>query len=324
MRTGDMKALFATEIARVPEIAEVRQLAGSARRWGGFAPRRVRVKIAARLAHAAFLAPDRVGAVWDALAEGWTGKPVSAPPIAGLGAAALPAPEDLWAAYWAVAEDAVAGKLDALAITERTAALGGLMPAAYLARTAAAAAAYPGIARLSGAALPARIELATLAACPHGSLGRQFHDLIVANAFDLEVLDRDAIGLSNLPTPLDYLNTRILQSHDLWHVVAGYETTALHEIALSAFQMAQFGHAYSAQFLAVTAAIGALGQGFGFPVLMTTVVSAYVHGRQAPPLMAIDWEREWNRSAEDIRAAYGIRPYDRPYKADLIETRLAA
>ncbi len=52
------------------------------------------------------------------------------------------------------------------------------------------------------------------------------------------MLDRDAPSLRDLPAPLNYLNARILQVHDLWHLVGGYQTTGLHEIAISAFHLA--------------------------------------------------------------------------------------
>ncbi|MEO1101614.1 MAG: Coq4 family protein [Pseudomonadota bacterium] len=324
MKQSDVKPAFLGKVGARPDRAQALRCGRTARRWRGLVSRRARVDAAAVLAHAAFLSPDTIPHVYDGFCEGWTGEPIGAPALATESMASLSTPDGLWDEYWAIAEDAIAGKLDAIQITARTAELGGTLGESYLSRTAKAAKAYPGVTGIAEDPLPNRIELGTLAACPQGSLGRTFHDLIVDNTFDLEVLDRDEIGLSALPTPLDYLNTRILQSHDLWHIVAGYETTALHEIALSAFQMAQFGHAYSAQFLAVMAAVGAITPSIGYPVLMTTIVSAYVHGRRSPPLITIDWESEWGQPTEAIRSKYGIEPYQRPYPADLIEQRLSA
>ena len=271
------------------------------------------------LAHAAFLAPGRVADVYDAATTGWERAPVRANAIPMDDTPSLPAPDGLWNAYFAVVRDAAAGKLDALSITERTAALGGMMGPEFSERLVTASHAYPGVSQAAQNALPNLVTLDQLAAEPHGSLARQFHDLIVDNTFDLEVLDRDELGLSALPKPLDYLNTRILQSHDLWHIVAGYETTALHEIAISAFQMAQFGHNYSAQFLAVTFGVAAVSPAYGLPVLADTVFSAWRHGRETPPMMLIDWENEWNRSTDDIRTAFQISPYESPHPANLIE-----
>ena len=315
-----LKALFLSQVSTPSTTSTVERLAKQLNAAGKHATVEQRIELASALAHAAFLAPDRIAEVYDAVTLGWRGDHVNAEPIATLpDNASEPAPEGLWDAYWAVVEDAVDGKLDALAITERTAALGQWMPERFVQRVAASAYLYPGIKEAAKAPLPPHMTLERLAACPPGSLGRQFHDLIVDNTFDLEVLDRDALGLSALPEPLAFLNTRILQAHDLWHITAGYETTALHEIAISAFQMAQFGHNYSAQFLSITAAVSALTPARGAVVLYDTITTAWAHGRETEPLMLIEWEEELDKTLADIRSEYGIRAYQRPYPANLIE-----
>lgn len=316
--------LFDREVQAVPDLAEVRRLAAEARASDGTASEALRMTIAARLAHAAFMAPDRVGEIYDALAQGWRGEPMCAAPIASLDEPALTAPRGLWDAFWSIAQDGAAGQLDALSVTQRTAALGHELDAGFQNRVAKTAFTYDGVSEIASLPLPRRHTLEELGACPENSVGRLFYNVIVDNAFDLEVLDRDVIGLSSLPSPLDYLNTRMLQAHDLWHLVGGYETTSLHEIAISAFQMSQFGHNYSAQFLAVTAVIATHGQAMAYPVLMDTITSAWMHGRHTPPMITIDWESVWTGSMEEVRAQFGITAYERPYPANLIEMAMAA
>src|SRR5262245_12356083 len=153
---------------------------------------------------------------------------------------------DLWAPFWAFLDDE--SKMDAGTFTMRTAGLGQFVDAGFAQRAGEASLAYPGVAAAVAQGWPPKFQLSDLAACPSNSLGGEFHRLIVDKKFDLEVLDRDALGLSKLRPPLDYLNARALQCHDLWHIVGGYHTTALHEVAISAFQLSQFGHNYSAQF----------------------------------------------------------------------------
>lgn len=319
MSRADLEAEFRAFADTPIDLEHVQTLAQGLKSAGRKATGTDRIRVAGYLAHAAFLAPDRVAETYDALSETWLGAPIEAAPIQSLDKPSEPTPTGLWDQFWAVVEDAADGKLDALAITERTAALGGAMPEAFVARVADMSHLYPGIAEAASADMPEKIQLATLANQPPGSIGAEFHQLIVENKFDLEVLDRSEIGLSALPPPLAYLNTRILQAHDLWHITAGYETTALHEIALSAFQMAQFGHNYSAQFLAVVAAVGAISPAAGYKVLMDTVTTSWVHGRETYPMMLIPWEQVWHKSADDIREQFEISQYQRPYRADLIE-----
>ncbi len=282
-------------------------------------------RIAAQCLSVAIAEPERLVEVYDGLALGWLGRAPDSPPVGGDApgptdrAPGEAAPAELWDALWELVLDPDAGR-DPADITVRTAALTGLLPPAFHQRVAAVALAYPGVAAAAASGVPPRFSLEALAACPDGSLGGRLHSLVVDDGFDLEVLDRDALDLSDLPAPLDYLNVRILQCHDVWHLVAGYETTGLHEVAISGFQMAQFGHQYSSMFLGMVLTKVAFTEPFeGMGFLLDTVLSAYTHGRRTPPLLGVAWEEVWDRPVTEIRSAYGITPYDSPYPAGLLE-----
>jgi ubiquinone biosynthesis protein Coq4 len=282
-------------------------------------------RIAAQCVSVAIAQPERLVEVYDGLARGWLGRAPDGPPVGGEDPGpsdrdpGAPVPAGLWDALWELVLDPDAGR-DPADITMRTAALTGLLPAAFHHRVASVALSYPGVAAAAASGVPPRFSLEALAACPDGSLGGQLHSLVVDGGFDLEVLDRDALDLADLPAPLDYLNVRILQCHDVWHLVAGYETTGLHEVAISGFQMAQFGHQYSSMFLGMVLTKVAFSEPFeGVGFLLDTVLSAYTHGRRTPPLLGLDWEEIWDRPVAEIRTDYGITPYDSPYPAGLLE-----
>jgi len=282
-----------------------------------------RLSLAAAFANVAFAAPDRVAETYDAIARGWLGEGARGPIVAASGEAPAPVGSSLWPAFWTLLDDA-AGGMGAGEITPRTAALGALLSPALRDRSATAALAYPGVREAAAGGYPPRMTLEALARCPAGSLGHEFYRLIVDNGFDLEVLDREALGLSGLTPPLDYLNARILQCHDLWHIVGGYQTTALHEVAISAFQLAQFGHGYSAMFLAVTAASSAMRDTASQRLIMDVMMTAWRHGRETPPMIGIPWEAVWDQTTQGVRAQFGIAPYVSPYPADLFEALRAA
>lgn len=281
-------------------------------------------RLAAALARVAFATPEAIMLVYDAFAHGWLGNAaaLATPTTQAAAAALLPEraelPERFWTAFWSVAEDAATG-ISAGEITSRVAALLGLLPPEFEGRAESAARNHPGAANAADRPLPPRLTLEMLAAQPRGSLGDVFYRLITDNKFDLEVLDRDAIGLGRLPPALSYLNTRILQMHDIWHLVGGYRTTALHEVAISAFQVAQFNHNYSAMFLAVVVASGRFAFPPGLPVLLQVMAEAWLHGRTCPSFMAIGWEAEWHLPLSEIRTKFRIKPYVSLIPADLVE-----
>ena len=279
--------------------------------------------LAALWLNAAVAAPERLPAIYDGAAAGWLGRAPAAPAIPIGDAAPEPIPRGFWQGFWALAAEPP-GSLDAGGVTARTAALLRELSPGMSARVGAASLAYPGCAAAVAQGYPKRFTIEALARCPKGSLGGDFHDLIVDNGFDLEVLDRDAMGLAEAPPPHNYLNARILQCHDLWHLAAGYRTTALHEAAISGFQAGQFGHHYSAMFLAVVLARIAFERPEGAGVFLDTVLAAWTHGRESPPLLGVDWEAIWDRPIAAVRGALGLAPYASPWPADLYEQLAAA
>ncbi|MDB5494013.1 MAG: hypothetical protein JWP86_1350 [Phenylobacterium sp.] len=279
--------------------------------------------LAALWLNAAAAAPERLPAIYDGVAAGWLGQKPRAPAIVLPDAPAEPIPRGFWQAFWALLAEAP-GSLGAGGVTVRTAALLDELAPGVSLRVGAASLAYPGCAAAVAQGYPQRFTLEALARCPKGSLGGEFHDLIVDNGFDLEVLDREALGLADAPPPHNYLNARILQCHDLWHLAAGYRTTGLHEVAISGFQAGQFGHHYSAMFLGMVLARAAFERPEAAPIFLDTVTTAWTHGRESPPLLGVDWEALWDRPAEEVRARVGLTPYASPYPADLFEQLAAA
>ena len=273
--------------------------------------------VAALALYVAVVAPEPLVVVYDGLCEGWLGAAPDGPAIA-----ALPAPgsipDPLWAGLRDLVFDPDAGR-DPADITVRTAALTDFLSPEYHDRVAAMALRYPGVAAAAASGVPPRFTLEDLAACPRDSLGGSLHSFVVDNGFDLEVLDRDALKLADLPYPLDYLNIRILQCHDIWHLVADHKTSGLHEVSISGFQMAQFGHQYSSMFLGMLLAKVAFTQPDAAAFTLDTVLTGYRHGRQTPPLLGVEWEAVWDRPIPVIRQELGVTPYDSPYPAWILE-----
>ncbi len=280
-------------------------------------------EVAALALHVAVGAPELVVDVYDGLCEGWLGAAPDGPEVSGPTVAAADTTgvvdDRLWEGLWSLVFDPDAGR-DPAGITVRTAALAAFLPPTFHERVAAMARCYPGVTDAAAAGIPPRYTLEELAACPRDSLGGSMHAFVVDNGFDLEVLDRDSLGLRELPPPLDYCNVRILQCHDIWHLVAGHATSGLHEVSISGFQMAQFGHHYSSMFLGMLQTKIAFTQP---PEAMTftldTVLTGYRHGRRTPPLLGVEWEELWGLPVPEIRARLGVTPYDSPYPAWILE-----
>lgn len=275
-----------------------------------------RLALTAVMAWTAYACPDATPSVCDNIASAWLGEgPV---PEVPRNLPQAPLDERFWTAFWGVVDGHDEG-YDALSITVAVAALGNAVHEEFGPLAEQHACQHWGAASAVRNPIPGHTDIAALAQCPKGSLGLSLHKMIVENGYDPEVLDREDIALAQLPHSLHYLNARILQMHDVWHLVAGYETTSSNEIAISAFQLAQFGHNYSSMFLSAVMAISTFKEPRGFTILMQIITEAWQHGSKTPAMMDITWEDEWNSSLDEIRAKYNIPLYHSIFPADLLE-----
>ena len=268
---------------------------------------------------AAFASPAGIPLVFDTIADAQLGRALSQ------GNCNVPCTrlaDEFWQAFAATIEGPEGG-YDAASITVAVASLGSVLDPDYIGFSEAAAKAHPGADSPTEKAVPPLLALKTLEVLPKGSLGRDLYSMWVDNGFDPEVLDRQAIGLDQMSPALRYLNTRILQMHDVWHLVGGYETTSLHEIAISSFQLAQFGHNYSAMFLATAATMSHIRTPQGFGLLMQNLAESWQHGQEMPSFMAIEWEDHWHKDIDTVRSELGITAFRGSFPADLLE-QLAA
>lgn len=284
--------------------------------------------VAAGIARIGFMTPEPATALLDRIAKTWLDLAPDALPAAPdreasfseFSTPGLVGP-DFWDRFWALVD---APKTSGDDVTARVASLGKSLHESLLVRAVKIAETHPGAACAATRELPQPLTLDILGAQPEGSLGHDFYRLIVDNNFNLEVLDREAIGLRALPHALAYLNMRILQMHDVWHLMGGYRTTVLQEIGISAFQLAQFGHGYSGMLIGVSAAAAAVNSPQAFGLAMQIIAEGWAHGRTTPSFMAIEWEKEWHLPIADIRARHGIRAFESAFPADIIEQLSAA
>jgi ubiquinone biosynthesis protein Coq4 len=272
------------------------------------------IDLAALFTRAGWVEPETIIDVYDAASASWFGE--DHPPVDLTRGTGRPAPQ-MWAPFWDFIDDT--SKMDPGGFTTRVAQLGFIVGEGFGERAGRASLAFPGVPDAVAQGWPPKFTMDELALCPEGSLGHEFRRQIVDNNFDLEVLDRDALGLAQLPPPLDYLNARALQCHDLWHIVGGYYLTALHETAISGFQMAQFGHNYSAQYLAFIVAKTAVMRPEGIPLVLEITLSGWRHGRGTPSLLGIDWQGVWSEPTDKVRQRLGVSAYNSPVPADLVE-----
>lgn len=148
-----------------------------------------------------------------------------------------------------------------------------------------------------------------------GTLGREYYQHIVDNNLNREIatgyrafhdtLERSG-KLEGMPDDVKYAVLRGFQIHDLLHIVTGFDTTGLGEIALQAFGMAQMRSLYFATWISVVTTRAAFLQPDSQVPLMSAITEGWSLGRRVPQLNVVKWESMLDRPVSGIRREFGV------------------
>ncbi|HEX3915937.1 MAG TPA: Coq4 family protein [Caulobacteraceae bacterium] len=155
---------------------------------------------------------------------------------------------------------------------------------------------------------------------PDGSLGRALHRYIIDNNLKQEIADtyrayHDSLeragALDRMPEAMKFSVLRTYQTHDFIHLLTGFATNGLGEIAVQAFCLAQHRSPYFAIWVSVVTARMTYLNPDKIEATMDAVTEGWSLGRRVGNLMVVRWEELLDRSVESLRLEYGIAPEGR-------------
>ena len=273
--------------------------------------------VALALGHAAYAAPLSILPIYDALARGWYAdlahpqKDMSALAEANdpenILAKSGRLPDSLMEKVWAVISNPEVGG-DELQFTKTIASFGLECDEPFQVESEQALLRHPGMADAVAQALPATVEIENLSSCSQGTLGHGFYHLITDNNFDVEVIDPSTLfgPLGDELSPSEWMNRRVLQLHDVWHIAGEFGQNSEGEIAISGFQLAQLGQQYSANFLATITLLAVAQFPSALDHILTHTMDGWRRGRETPPLALVAWESMWNTPLDQLRKELSV------------------
>ncbi len=138
------------------------------------------------------------------------------------------------------------------------------------------------------------IDLARLRSLPDGTLGREYVRFLDAN----ELAPEGLTGPPRIEDPVAAsVARRLRQTHDVWHVMTGYEPDVRGEILLQAFT---FGQVRTPSALLITL-FGVLRWMFFYRGLARDVLRAYRRGKRAKALAGMPWEADFATPVDALR-----------------------
>jgi ubiquinone biosynthesis protein COQ4 len=152
--------------------------------------------------------------------------------------------------------------------------------------------------------LPPPHDLDALLRYPSDSLGYIYATQMQAQGFRSEEL------YAGLPVDSDmsYVEVRLGQTHDIWHIITGFGTTIADEMGLQAFHLPQFPYPLAVTLLSSSIMSTLLFSPEELPPLLTTIQRGWEMGKQAKPLFAQKWEEGWDKPLTEWQRELGIQP----------------
>lgn len=148
------------------------------------------------------------------------------------------------------------------------------------------------------------VPMEKLRQLPANTLGRQYVEFLETRNLDPKDLPiRDP---QNEGDPFDYSRAHIFETHDIWHVVTGFETDVAGELGLQIFYFTQ----YQSPMAFVLVAAGLLNQSEKTPASMKhtldMIIRGYHLGELAHGFIGRDWKLDWGKDLDALRAELGI------------------
>lgn len=141
-----------------------------------------------------------------------------------------------------------------------------------------------------------RPDLATLSKLPEGSLGRSFADFMRARG-----LDPEAIPLLEGEDESEFVRAHLYDTHDLWHVVTGFDTDVAGELAVQAFYSAQLDGELPRILLIGGLINSEIKNENDWPRRLDAIARGWQLGRSARPLFGVRWDELWESPLDEVR-----------------------
>jgi ubiquinone biosynthesis protein COQ4 len=151
--------------------------------------------------------------------------------------------------------------------------------------------------------IPPAHDLDTLLTYPTDSLGYIYAVEMKKKGFDPNL----HAGMTAKTDP-EYVELRLSQTHDLWHIITGFDTSVVGEIGLQAFHLLQFPYPLATMLVATSLISSTLKEPEALPKLLEAIAQGFQMGKTAKSLFAQKWEERWEKPLLQWQAELNIQP----------------
>lgn len=151
--------------------------------------------------------------------------------------------------------------------------------------------------------IPGAHDLNALLGLPSDSLGYIYAKAMTEKGFEPNVHAGMTAGSDG-----EYIELRLSQTHDLWHILTGFDVSLSAEIGLQAFHLAQFPYPLGTMLVANSLISATLKAPETLPDLLEAIAVGFRMGKIAKPLFGEKWEEGWEKPLSQWQRELNIEP----------------
>jgi ubiquinone biosynthesis protein COQ4 len=151
--------------------------------------------------------------------------------------------------------------------------------------------------------IPPAHDLDQLLTYPQNSLGYCY-----ATAMKTAKLDPNLHAGMAAESDAQYVELRLSQTHDIWHIVTGFDTSVMGEMGLQAFHLPQFPYPLATMLLANSLISSTLLTPEMLPQLLAVIAQGWQMGQTASALFAQKWEEAWDKPLTQWQVELNVQP----------------
>jgi ubiquinone biosynthesis protein COQ4 len=153
------------------------------------------------------------------------------------------------------------------------------------------------------------IDTENLRRLPQNSFGYLFASEVKATNIDIDYFVRNRVEQTKIDQEIAHLRYLMRKTHDIWHLVTGFDVTIGGEIGLKGFELAQY-HSPLSIFSAVVVLLSAVGSPMEMNSRVEKFTQGYQMGLKSKFLLAQKWEERWEQTLTQVRSELNIEPYE--------------
>jgi ubiquinone biosynthesis protein COQ4 len=151
--------------------------------------------------------------------------------------------------------------------------------------------------------IPPAHDLDRLLTYPENSLG-----YIYAAAMKKSGFDPNLHAGMTAKSDAHYVEMRLSQTHDIWHILTGFSTSGIGEIGLQAFHLPQFPYPLATMLIANSLIASTLSDPTQLPALIASIGQGWRMGETAQALFGQKWEESWEKPLTQWQEELNIQP----------------